>query len=52
MDETSRKSLITAIEILLLLVVLYVIAELITGYLDSLEAELITTVLNVPALVI
>ncbi|MBO7720008.1 MAG: hypothetical protein J6S29_07645 [Methanosphaera sp.] len=52
MDETTRKSLITAIEIVLLLVILYIIAGFLTGYLESVEEEMILTVLNAPQLVI
>ena len=52
MEETTRKSVITLIEIVVLLIVLYIIAGFITGYLESLEGELITTVLNAPALFI
>lgn len=52
MEDTNKKSLITAVEIILLLVVLYIIAGFLTGYLESVEGELITTVLNSPALLI
>lgn len=52
MDETTRKSVITAIEIVLLLVILYIIAVFLTGYLESVEGEVIATVLNAPQLLI
>lgn len=52
MDETTRKSVITAVEIVALLVILYVIAVFLTGYLESVEGEIIATVLNAPQLLI
>jgi hypothetical protein len=52
MDETTQKSVITAVEIIILLLVLYIISELITGYLDSLETELIITALKSTPLLI
>ncbi|MBR3213035.1 MAG: hypothetical protein IKF79_00830 [Methanosphaera sp.] len=52
MDETTKKSVITAIEIVLLLVILYIIAVFLTGYLESVEGEVIATVLNAPQLLI
>lgn len=52
MDETTRKSVITAIEIVLLLVILYIIAVFLTGYLESVNGEVIATVLNAPQLLI
>ncbi|MDO5825928.1 MAG: hypothetical protein Q4Q22_06070 [Methanosphaera sp.] len=52
MEDTNKKSLITAVEIILMLVILYIIAGFLTGYLESVEGELITTVLNSPVLLI
>lgn len=52
MDETTKKSVITAIEIVLLLVILYIIAVFLTGYLESVNGEVIATVLNAPQLLI
>lgn len=46
MDETTRKSLITLIEIIIILVVLYLLAGYIQGYLDSLEGEAVVTAIK------
>lgn len=47
MEETTRKSIITAAEIVLLIIVLYIISQVLQGYLDGLEeAEMIATAIR------
>lgn len=51
MDETTKKSLITVIEIIIILVVLYLLAGYIKGYLESLEGEAIVTAIKTLTLI-
>ena len=51
MDDTTRKSLITVIEIIIILVVLYVVSIYIQNYLDSLEGEAIVTAIKALTLI-
>lgn len=51
MEDTNKKSLITVIEIIVMLIVLYILAIYIQGYLDSLEAEMILTAIKTFAII-